>query len=325
MGTVIFSLRDFYDQASEYVGIKSGLLLNRFQISEMLLDTFDEDFLRSDDLMSCVRLYSDELENMFRTIRVKIGNLPTISSTVNDYASVRQYIQNGISDDKWMGFMGLCFHYLDINSNLSNNELALILEKEGFPKELTLNFANIAIERKDESCIIIPETNEWKNCATPLSDLYDCEIKNEKTIDFLDQQFIDYIAVNGAEIENIHWRNFERFCAEYFRRKGYDVVLGPGRNDGGIDIRVFVKKDSSNPSIVIQCKRYAEKRTVSIETVKAFYADVIFENAQQGLIVTSSYIASGGKKIVDTRKYNISFAEKERIKKWAYSMWAYSK
>jgi restriction system protein len=62
---------------------------------------------------------------------------------------------------------------------------------------------------------------------------------------------------------------------------------------------------------------------VTIETVKSFYTDVVFDKAKNGLIATTGYIAKGGKKVCETRGYNIKFAEKENIKKWAKEMWQF--
>jgi len=82
-------------------------------------------------------------------------------------------------------------------------------------------------------------TSKDLNEVTRLEDLFTIEIfpKNKNT--FIDQKFLDYLAVNGHEIENIHWRNFEKLIAEFFNKQGFKVVLGPGSNDGGVDIRVF--------------------------------------------------------------------------------------
>lgn len=63
---------------------------------------------------------------------------------------------------------------------------------------------------------------------------------------------------------------------------------------------------------------------VSIEAVKAFYTDVYSKNAEQGIIATSSYIAPGGKKIVDALKYIINFAEKKEVEQWTRDLWQFS-
>lgn len=118
----------------------------------------------------------------------------------------------------------------------------------------------------------------------------------------------------------MHWRNFERLTAEFFNRQGYQIELGSGSHDGGIDIRVYNKNDKTKPYIIIQCKRHKESNQVKIEIVKAFFADVIFEKAQKGLIATTSKIATGGKKIISIRKYPLEYTENKEVVDWINQM-----
>ena len=46
----------------------------------------------------------------------------------------------------------------------------------------------------------------------------------------------NYLAANPEMLVAIQWRQFEGLAAEWLRREGYDVDLGPGRNDGGVDV-----------------------------------------------------------------------------------------
>lgn len=323
MGKINFSTRAFYDSTTEYIGVKSGLLLGRFQIREILLKHYEDHFLVYDDLNRYIRISSNQMDDMLLKIRQNIGNLPMVSKTKKDWELVRRYIGRTGDIDSLAKSTSICMHYFEKYHNISNIELAQILEeKENYPKEISLQIANIGIEQIDQSCVLHPNSKSW-NGLSNLSDLFDCEIVGENENEFLEQKFLDYLAVNGHEIEKIHWRNFEKFCAEYFRKLGQRVVLGPGTNDGGIDIRVYNPQDITKPLILVQCKRYKKENKVSIETVKSFYSDVLFEKAQKGLIATSSYIATGGKKVRDVRGYNIDFAEYNNVKKWAREMWTH--
>lgn len=118
----------------------------------------------------------------------------------------------------------------------------------------------------------------------------------------------------------MHWRKFEGLTAEYFSREGYEVELGPGRNDGGIDVRVWKnnKKAGDPPLILIQCKRYKDKieRTV----VKALWSDMEWEKAGSGLIVTTSGISPGGLSDCQARGYKIEEANKNTIAQWLEKM-----
>jgi restriction system protein len=138
---------------------------------------------------------------------------------------------------------------------------------------------------------------------------------------YLDQRYIDYLAKNSEEMGHMHWRNFERLTGEFFRRQGYEVDLGKGIKDGGVDVRVWTDKEAKigPPMLMIQCKR--TKDVVGIETVKAFWTDVEFEEAELGLIATTSTVSRDSRKICDVRKWPMKFAEGEQIRKWARSMW----
>lgn len=325
MSKIIFSTRDFYDSTTEYVGIKSGILLNRIKVKEFLIEEFNDEFLVKDDLNSGFRIYVEDYENMLLHIRRRIGNLPTESMYQKDLERIINYVRLTGNIDLFAKSTSICNYYLSQNQNLSNFNLAKILEEnENYPKDISLEIANVGMERLDQSCVLPSPSKEWDG-TKKLSELFDCELISENENDFLDQRFIDYLAINGNEIELIHWRNFERFCAEYFNKLGQKVILGSGTNDGGVDIRVFDPKDTSKPLILIQCKRYKKENKISIETVKSFYTDVLFENAEKGLIATSSYIAPGGKKVRNSRGYNIDFAEYENVKKWANEMWRFNK
>lgn len=141
---------------------------------------------------------------------------------------------------------------------------------------------------------------------------------------YLDQRFIDYLAKNGEDMEQIHWRNFERLTAEFFKRQGYEVELTPATKDGGVDVRVWTDRESKAgpPLILIQCKR--SKNAVGLEVVKAFWADVHFERADKGLIATTSSVSRDGKRVCEARKWPMSFAESAQISRWARSMWRHA-
>jgi restriction system protein len=134
---------------------------------------------------------------------------------------------------------------------------------------------------------------------------------------FLDQRFIDYLSKNFDDIDKIHWRKFEGLAGEYFTRQGLNVAMGPGRNDGGVDLRISDSANSGS-TILVQCKR--EKNKIEKVIVKALWADVIAEGAKSGLIVTTSALAPGAKKVQVARSYPIQAAERPTLKKWLEQM-----
>jgi restriction system protein len=155
-----------------------------------------------------------------------------------------------------------------------------------------------------------------------LDELFQSERLKSPHGDFFDQRFVDFLAANFDDIDEINWRQFEGLAAEFFSRSGFAVELGPGRNDDGVDIRLWpsdVKPDASKPAVtLVQCKRELRKITKSV--VKALWADVIHANAESGLIVTSSSFSPGAERVRTARGYPINEASRESLREWIHAM-----
>lgn len=153
-----------------------------------------------------------------------------------------------------------------------------------------------------------------------LKDLFQSEALPSDDGRFFDQRFIDYLNRNPEKLFQMNWRKFEGLAAEWFQRSGYTVELGPGRNDGGVDLRIW-KDDLSQsgpPTVIVQCKRYKDK--IDRVTVKALYSDLIFEKATGAMVVTTSDISRGAKKDIEAREYPITTANLETVTTWLSEM-----
>lgn len=119
-----------------------------------------------------------------------------------------------------------------------------------------------------------------------------------------------------ARLSDVHWRKFEKLTAEFFHREGYQVELGPGSNDDGVDIRIWRpdQKIEDYPHILVQCKRQKEK--VDKVTIKALFTDVTHEGADYGLIVTTSELSPGAKTTIVARGYPIQEVERTGLESW---------
>lgn len=137
---------------------------------------------------------------------------------------------------------------------------------------------------------------------------------------FFDQRFVNYLHQNFESIDRINWRKFEGLTAEYFKREGAYVELGPGSNDDNVDARVWWPGDNPDrpAAILIQCKR--QKSKVDRVVLKALYADVIHEDAKSGLIVTTQTLSPGAEQTRTARSYPISTADRGTLRKWVASM-----
>jgi restriction system protein len=101
---------------------------------------------------------------------------------------------------------------------------------------------------------------------------------------------------------------------------GCHVEIGEGRNDEGIDGRVWPSKEdrSQPPLVLVQCKRQQDK--VSKVVVKALYADVVAEGAKAGIIVTTNALSPGARRVCTARSYPVGEADRETLRKWLAAM-----
>ena len=166
----------------------------------------------------------------------------------------------------------------------------------------------------------MPNNKTWDGLL-PLSDLFSSESLPTEPDTFFDQRYIDYLQRQRHALTKIHWRQFESLTAEYFKRIGYKVTLGPGRNDGGKDVVAAKACDAVGPELVyIQCKRLGSKYEVGIDTVKAFWTTVQDDKATRGIVATTSCLAAGARTYCDARQYQLRAAEGEHVERWISQM-----
>lgn len=79
--------------------------------------------------------------------------------------------------------------------------------------------------------------------------------------------------------------DFEKFVADLYITKGFEVELTPRTGDGGKDI--ILRKD--NEVYLVECKRYHEKNKVSRPEIQKFHSAVMDMAAKEGYFVTTSF------------------------------------
>ncbi|MEZ0093636.1 restriction endonuclease [Streptacidiphilus sp. EB129] len=173
--------------------------------------------------------------------------------------------------------------------------------------------------REKHSNWTFPQQSEWVD-AVQLAELFKSDSAVAEYGRFFDQRFINFLANNFEVIGSIHWRKFEALVAEYFHRSGFQVELGPGGNDNGVDIRVWEsgQGQSGAPTLIVQCKR--ERRKIAKVVVKALAADVRWEGAQAGMLVATADWSPGAREVVVTRKYPVHEVNPPILRNWLEDM-----
>lgn len=307
---------------AECAGYKGGLALSENELREHLA-TSGYSLPRRED---AIRMRFEELDRLVRELLYAIGALRRRPSGCPS-PSLELLLK--YQDDS---------QSLRIIETLQQEFVALALkrastEQAGGPLDITPVLGNTLRRHGAEALPIVEELyqvldeyiqgsfssrfrrTEWRN-TEELRALFESEDINPVHGEFLDQRFIDYLERNFDAVDSMQWRKFEALAAEFFEDEGYQVELGPGRSDGGVDVRVWSDSESKGaaPMVLVQCKRQRQK--VGMTVVKALWADVVDECAQSGLIVTTTALSPGAQKMMVARSYPIEEADRGTIAKW---------
>jgi hypothetical protein len=133
-------------------------------------------------------------------------------------------------------------------------------------------------------------------------------------------EIFEHFADVPDDMKRIGWRQFEELLDAIFKNQGFRTELGPGRNDGGIDLRLY--QNDAIPELVslVQAKRYATA-PIQLEAVAALFGVAVAERAESGMFVTTSRFqpkarsfALGTEKRIDVP--TITLVDGQRVAEW---------
>jgi restriction system protein len=131
-----------------------------------------------------------------------------------------------------------------------------------------------------------------------------------------DPALLGYLDKNPNDVFSLAPRQFEEFVAELLRKSGYDICLGAGSRDGGVDIRALRATEVGLDLTLVQCKRWDPSVKVGEPVVKQLYGSLSEQNASHGLIVTTSTFTSTALKFIERVKYRMDGKDFEKLKTW---------
>lgn len=324
MGAMYFRRIEFVTSLSEHVGYKAGLALTRERIAE-LLDK-DQDRLVAGDDSAMLRVRSEEYADYLCKLLHAVGNISSPDSMPSVFGLYRKFERNPRLLPVYLAVQE-SFNRFCGESNEARTgpiDLNIFVERaksqHGTEGEyVALTIVQCVVDDMHKSFLGNMRRIEWKDVAD-LEALFRSENLGSAHGEFFDQRFVDFLSHNFDAIKKINWRKFEGLTCEFFHRLGLYVEIGKGRDDDSVDARIWQKGKAKNepPLILVQCKR--EKEAVGKVVVKALYADVKHEKAQLGLIVTSSAIAPGARKVCLARSYPIHEANRDTLRIWIAAM-----
>jgi restriction system protein len=323
MGGIWCERQELVSIIEELAGHKAGLALSTRELISHLPG--HEKYL-SGSPDETIRIRSEELDRMGRELLYSLGALssrgrsivPSIEFSAKYRDDPRKTeIVNALYDES---FENVKRHLLANGMNAGPIDITAptkaVRDRFGHEASLIiLDWLDMVTEHVQGSVTSSFRRVEWRN-VEELTTLFNSENASPVHGRYIDQRFVDYLERNTHALDGMHWRNFERLAAEYLKREGYEVELGEGGNDDGVDIRAWrANADvSKTPMMLVQCKR--QKKKVGKAIVKALWTDVEFAGAEKGLLVTTSALEPGAAKVCIARRYNIEEANRKTVETW---------
>ncbi len=111
-------------------------------------------------------------------------------------------------------------------------------------------------------------------------------------------------------------KRFEELVAELLAGQGYRVQITPPTRDGGYDI-LAIRKDSLGleTTSVVECKRYAADKKVSVSQVRELYGVKMFLGVSNAVLVTTSGFTRDASRFVEG-KYDVQLIDASQLLQW---------
>ncbi len=126
-------------------------------------------------------------------------------------------------------------------------------------------------------------------------------------------EFVRYFDSNPQEIFSLNPREFEILVSKLLEEYGYNVTLGKGSKDGGVDIFAERQGMFGTELTLVQCKRNRKDRKVGEPIVKQLFGDIESRNATNGLLVTTSSFTSTALNYIERVKYRLSLVDFDKL------------
>lgn len=320
----IWGSREFFSDAlTEIAGYKAGVVLSETELFELMREQEEVARVLDPAGPGGGRIHSSAMEEAVVYLLYRLGNTPSprnVSITIEMFHRYR----NGRKAKIYRAMMEAYLKFIE--GELATPGYGKVIDPSPLIMEMFDRYgvtgASMVLElmrglQRDlhRSAWGAIRNVEWRD-TVELSGLFKSAGLETQHAKFFDQRYIDYLAENFADIDRMHWRKFEGLTAEFFEREGFRVQLGPGSNDGGVDVRVYPADAQPDlpAMILVQCKR--QKAKIDKALVKAVYADVLDEGAGSGLIVTTSMLSPGAEATRTARNYPVEAADRKTLRAW---------
>lgn len=130
------------------------------------------------------------------------------------------------------------------------------------------------------------------------------------------EELYSHFAKKPHDLSRLPWRDFEILLFRIFQNHGFTAELGPGRGDGGIDIRLLQRDPIGDMLTLVQAKRYAPRRKIKLEAVAALHGVATVEKADRSIFVTTSNYEPVAKRFAERTSGTLQLKTSTDVAEW---------
>jgi hypothetical protein len=130
------------------------------------------------------------------------------------------------------------------------------------------------------------------------------------------EEVYSYFHQNPQKLYALTDRKMEILISEIFRNQGYRSILGPGKNDKGIDVTLYQKDEIDQIVTLVQVKRYKDNLPIKFDAVAALSMIVEEEKANRGLFITTSSYLPQARNFAEKQRGRLVLADSTNVAEW---------
>ena len=134
--------------------------------------------------------------------------------------------------------------------------------------------------------------------------------------DALNSELYEHFGKNSDQLTRLDWRKFEMLITELLQAQGFEAELGPGRADGGIDIRLLQRDPIGDILTLVQVKKYDVKHPIRLQAIQALHGVKEAEDADNNMFVTTSRYLMSAKNFASRDNVQMKLYVSDDVRKW---------
>ncbi len=126
---------------------------------------------------------------------------------------------------------------------------------------------------------------------------------------------IEFFARHPEEMKLMPHRRFEELIAELWKRFGYEVELVQQTHDDGVDV-VAIKHSEIQTRFLIQCKRLAPEKKVSVAPVRELLAVKHDLGGSKAVLATTVYFTRDALMFIERHRWDLEGKDYDGVVAW---------